>query len=472
MSNTKGTTLKNITGVTVSNFITIASGIVVGFFLPKILSVEDYGWYKTFTLYMTYVGFFGLGIIDGIVLEYGGYNYEEMDRYRFRSYFKWLTLLQIISACSIGLTSILLNDLNFRRILVLISVNLIAVNLTGFFQQISQITQRFKEYSLRKIIQSVLNIVVVGVTYIVFKIYGKTSYLHYLGLYIVANIGLVIWYVYTYRDIVFGKAASLLSTKKEVIVLSKNGFPLLFANLCSILILSLDRQFVSALFNASIYAKYAFAYNMLSLVTATTSAISTVLYPILKRTTKEMMRNNYTLLISMVSIIVFGALGVYFPLCLFIEWFLPKYIESLIIFRIVFPGLALSSPITIIMHNFYKAEGKNLLYFKKSLVVLLVSAIANAIAYMSFHSTQAISIASIITMAFWYFYVENYFQKEYLCSDSKNAVYIGIMILTFYTVTAIHDYHIGFAIYALLFIVITFIFFKRSYKLMIEKLHR
>lgn len=472
MLNNKGTTLKNIAGVTVSNVITIVSGIVVGFLLPKVLIVEDYGLYKTFTLYMTYVGFFGLGIIDGIVLKYGGYDYSELDRHRFRSYFKWLALLQVLSAGSIVIIAMLFRNLELRRILILISVNLIAVNLTGYFQQLSQITQRFREYSLRKIIQSVLNIFVVGLTCGVYTIYGKTSYLQYLSLFIVANIGLFIWYVYTYRDIVFGKAYSLLSTKKEVLALSKTGFPLLFSNLCSILILSLDRQFVNALFSASIYAEYAFAYNLLSLVTVATSAVSTVLYPILKRTTKEMMRHNYTLLVSMVSIIVFGALGAYFPLCMFIEWFLPKYTESLDIFRIVFPGLALSSPITVIMHNFYKAEGKNLLYFKKSLVVLLISAIANAIAYVSFHSTESISIASIITMIFWYFFVEHYFNKEYLCSGSINAIYIGMMMLTFYIVTIVCNYFVGFVIYLILFIVIAFIFYKQKFSNMIEILRR
>ena len=211
---------------------------------------------------------------------------------------------------------------------------------------------------------------------------------------------------------------------------------------------------------------------MLALVTVATSAMSTVLYPTLKRTKKEMMRSNYSLLISIVSIIVFGALSVYFPLCLFINWFLPKYEESLTIFRIVFPGLALSSPITVIMHNFYKTEGKNLLYFKKSLIVLLISAVANLIAYIIFHSTQAISVASIITMVFWYFFVESYFYKEYSCSGLKNAIYISIMMLAFYSVSAIDNYYIGFGIYVLLFGAISLGMFKYSFNKMILILRR
>ena len=81
-------TLKNIVFVALSNCSTIVSGIVVGFLIPKILSVYGYGMYKTFTLYTTYIGFFSLGIIDGIVLDYGGFNYDELNCEKFRSFFK------------------------------------------------------------------------------------------------------------------------------------------------------------------------------------------------------------------------------------------------------------------------------------------------------------------------------------------------------------------------------------------------
>ena len=86
MNNSKKT-IKSIIGVTLSNCTTILSGIVIGFLIPKILSVDSYGLYKTFTLYTTYIGFFSLGIIDGIVLDYGGYNFEKLNKEKFRSFF-------------------------------------------------------------------------------------------------------------------------------------------------------------------------------------------------------------------------------------------------------------------------------------------------------------------------------------------------------------------------------------------------
>lgn len=84
----KNKTLKSIIGVALSNCTTIVSGLVVGFLIPKILSIEDYGMYKTFSLYTTYIGFFSMGIIDGIVLDYGGKDYGQLKRSKFRSFFQ------------------------------------------------------------------------------------------------------------------------------------------------------------------------------------------------------------------------------------------------------------------------------------------------------------------------------------------------------------------------------------------------
>lgn len=70
------TALANIMRVLASNAISIVVGIAVGFLLPKLLTVTDYGYYKAFNLYGSYIGLFTLGVIDGIVLEFGAKDYE------------------------------------------------------------------------------------------------------------------------------------------------------------------------------------------------------------------------------------------------------------------------------------------------------------------------------------------------------------------------------------------------------------
>ena len=57
-------TVFNVVKITASNFIKLFSGVLVAFLVPKIMGIDDYGIYKTFTLYATYVGIFQVGFTD------------------------------------------------------------------------------------------------------------------------------------------------------------------------------------------------------------------------------------------------------------------------------------------------------------------------------------------------------------------------------------------------------------------------
>lgn len=462
--------LKDIVEVALSNAFTILSGIIVSFAVPKILSIESYGYYKIFTLYVSYIGLFSLGIIDGIVLKYGASDLEALDTLKFRSYFKWYIIVNGFFTVLLTLIGITIPNMTYGFILVSLGINLMFVNISGYFQQISQITQRFKEYSIRKVLQSFFNIVGVAVLYLIYKNKGVASYKIYILLVLAVNLTLMIWYIRTYNFLIFGNTLKLKETKHEVKELMKMGFPLLFSNLCATLILALDRQFVSILFDTTTYAVYAFAYNMLSLVTVATSALSTVLYPTLKRTREENLRENYGMISSVVIMFVFVACVLYFPLYGFISWFLPQYIDSLVIFRIIFPGLAISSSITIVMHNYYKVTRESFRYFVKSIIVLLFSVCANYVAYYLFRTTISISVASILSILFWYVYVEQLFVKRYHYNRWPNFLYLVVMMMTFYFVSMASNKLFGFVLYVVLYLSISFILKHNEIKHMMEQL--
>lgn len=462
--------IKSIIEVGLSNIMTIIAGIIIGLIIPKVITVEGYGFYKTFTLYVTYVGLFSLGIIDGIVLDFGGFNYPEFNRPFFRSVFKWYILIHIIWMSIITVIGLLWQDENYSFIAIMLSVYMLLSNIVGYFQQISQITQRFKEYSAAKIIQSVMRVLGGVIMIILYNVSrNNVDYRIYVCLTTAGFLFVTIGYFIIYKDIIFGESLPLKETKKDIWHFLLIGFPLLFANLCSTLILSLDRQFVNVLFSKEEYAIYAFAYNLLSLITVATSAISTVIYPILKRTTSKTLKNNYSDLISVILIFVYGALLAYFPLCAFIDWFLPKYHGSLVIFRIIFPGLAISSSITVIMHNYYKTLGDNLQYFKKSILILILSAITNTIAYLLFHSMLSISIASIITMIIWYLYIEQYFVNNYRYKRLKNCVYLLCMLIVFYCVTCVENLIVSGILYCFVFCLVTTIIYHGKMKEFLNK---
>lgn len=461
-------TLIEILKVSISNIVVLMSGVLVGFLLPKVVGVTDYGYYKTYTLYATYVGMFHFGIIDGIYLKYGGCEFSSLDRNKFKFYSKVFMVIETsISLCFYILSYIYLNG-EYQFIFMFLGIYLMFHNITVYYQGISQATSRFTELSSRNIIQSILICIAVIGLFFAQKFFEiNISYRMYIVLYTLIIAALTVWYIYTYRSIIFGRSGE--SYWKDIPEFVLAGFPLMLANLCSSLILTLDRQFVNALFDTDTYAVYAFAYNMLSLVTTAISAISTVIYPKLKQMNGKALQKQYTDLISTIVSLVFGCLLIYFPLVLFVDWFLPKYSDSLIIFRIIFPGLAISSAITIVMHNYYKVLGVNLIFFIKSIAVLVVSALSNYVAYKIFRTTIAISVASIATMIFWYLLVEYYFIRRYRIKWLKNFLYVLAMMSMFYLITSIQNIYIGFTIYFIMYLIITLLFNLKMLKQLIKE---
>lgn len=452
--------VKSIFIVIIGNLFTLSAGVVTGFILPKLLTVGDYGFYKNYTLYSTYIGLFSLGIIDGIVLKYGKYDYGELQREKFRAYFHvYLFLHTIIFLLILGI-SYFLGVGEIKVIGIFIAFEVISANCTGYFQQISQITRRFNEFSLRKILQSLSSLLVLIPMFIYYKRTDDyISYKIYIIISLMIAYALLGWYLFTYRDIVFGKRERFFIIKGEVFQLAKIGIPLMVANLCSTLILTLDRQFVNILFTNDQYAVYAFAYNLLSLITVMVSAVSTVLYPTLKRVSAEQLECRYSLLVDLMLVISFGAIALYFPLTIFINWFLPKYSSALTIFRIIFPGVALSTPITTIMHNYYKIYGKNVLFFIKGLIAIFLSIVTNLAAYFLWGTMESISIASIFTLIIWFVLVDLLFVKRIKEHNLvKTLSMIIIMMIAFYLTSNAQNPWIGFGLFILIFIVVSTIY--------------
>ena len=455
--------LKNILRIVVSNCATIVSGVIAGFIIPKVLSIEGYGYFKTFSLYATYVGLCHMGVIDGIVLRYGGEEYCKYDKPRFRSFFRWYVSINFVFFLLLIIGSLLFRSEHYSFIIGMLGVELLGVNISGYFQQISQITIRFKELFLRKVLQSFLNILVVAAMYVYYIFHGEIDYRIYIIFIASINCLLAAWYLKTYDDLVFGDTIPIQDTKSEIIQLIKEGFPLLVSNLCATLILTLDRQFVNVLFDNFTYAIYAFAYNLLTLVTVATSAISTVLYPYLKRISEEKAINMLSPLSSGVIIMVFGATNLFYPLKWFVQWYLPKYSSSLHIFRIIFPGLVISSAVTIVFNNYYKIMGMSFAYFRISIIILFISFVTNCIAFVVFHTPISISIASLISLLIWLILVEQWFIKNREYNPKVNNLYLTVMLIAFYSITLIDDVLIGFFTYLIAYICLTYLFYYKEY---------
>lgn len=466
-------TIKNIVGVTLSNLCILVSGVFVSFIIPKVLGVLQYGYYKTFTLYANYIGILTFGISEGLYLKYSGTKYQDLNKEKIRTISLIFFAFEIIAAIFILFLAFFLTNEN-RIIFIFLSIYMLEMNLTTYYQYIAQMTLRFKDYSFRNIIRASLTILSCLIMVLIYFNNGKNSvsFIYYLYFTVGISTVLLLIYIFKFKDITFGKHENIASVKEDLLIFFKIGFPFLIANLCSTLILNIDRQFVLYLFETETYSIYAFAYNMISLITVCTSAISTVIFPSIKKKENLDIKEEYPQLVKIVLIFVAFMIISYFPLVLIVNWFLPQYSDSLIIFRIVLPGIAISSVITVVMQNFYKLLNKNTLFFIKNIFILILSVLLNILAYIIFKNTFAISIASIITIIIWYIVCEFYLIKNYKIAYQKNLIYALTILIGFYLITIINNIYFSCLCYLMFYCFITFIFYRDTCLSVIKKIFK
>ncbi|MCR5332955.1 MAG: oligosaccharide flippase family protein [Bacilli bacterium] len=456
--------IKNILIVLIGNIFTIVSSILVGFFVPKMMNVDAFGYYKTFALYFEYTTFLSVGFSDGIYLLYAGTSFEKLDKPRFRLFSKLLLASQAILSILVCVVSVFFIKTDYGFIFFFVGLSIFLSNLLNYYQYLSRVTERYGELTVRDMLKSILNIASVVVLFVLYKM-GKMSTLNfklYIVIYVSILAFIVIIYSINYRHIIFGKSTKLKDDLSIIGTIFKMGIPLMIANFINSFILIIDKQFVNVLFDKYTYGIYAFAYSMLGFITTAISAISTVLFPVLKRLNENALKEKYVNLISAITMVVAICLSGYFPILWICQRYLNNYIASMEFFRIILPGLMICSPITMIMYNYYKSMGAIVEYFIKSIIVLAVAFLFDLGAYLIFKNTdyapKAISIASILTFVVWYVVVEFKFYRMWKLNYVKNMLYLALIAGAFYGITYIPNIYVSFGVWMGALIVITVLF--------------
>lgn len=467
----KKVAIRELLMVLSSNMLILLSSIFTGLIVPKLLGVSGYGYFKIFTLYTSYTALLHFGFIDGILLEHGADDYKVLNREAFRANSQFFILFQVIIAIMIGIIVTFIGNDSYTFIFYALAFYMVCNNVTTYYQFISQATMRFKELSFRKVLQAIMSILIVLALASLMKINkaSRIDYRIYIILYVSIMFILVVWYITTYKDITFGKRLTFKKQRKHFILYFRKGVYLTVAYQVSTLVFNMDSQFISMFFSKVTYGTYAFAYSLIQMVLTVLNAISTVLFPHIKRKSKVTALNFYPKAISYVVMLVYLSMLGYFPLKWFIGFALPEYIKSLVYFQILFPGVGLTCCITLIIFNYYKILNENKIYFLISLGILVWTLIFTSGVFFIFHTAIAIAWSALITLIIWRIVTEQFLVKYYHVKWKKNLVYTLIMMLAFVCVVQVHNSLLSMILYGILYLFFTTMAFSNLIKDMLKQ---
>ncbi len=353
--------------------ISLCVSFLMGFIVPKFIDGYQYAYWQTYLLYVGYVGIFHFGLLDGIVLRYSKYDYDEIDRGRVRSQFQLL-----LTGCSLiflvgCLIAFLTGSPIDRHILVLVAAGVITKNIFSYTSFSFQITNRISYYALIVMVQRLAYaLVIVGLIF-----GGVNNFLWFCVADLVGDlVGTLLGAVFN-RGMYFGKSLSPREALKEARTNMAAGIFLTIANFSSIFLLGGAKMVSEWRFDELTFGKIAFAFSLTNIFLTCIAAVSVVLFPSLKRMQEAELPDLYGKIRGAISPLLFVVLLLYFPMCFVLRRWLPNYTESLTFLGVLLPIVIFASKVNLLTNNYLKA-------YRREKSLLAVNAIAIAIGFSLF----------------------------------------------------------------------------------------
>ncbi|AYV73355.1 hypothetical protein M1D49_02725 [Bacillus sp. PK3-056] len=362
--------IKNVSYTLTSNVISFIISVLVTLIVPKLVGVNDYGYWQLYLFYSSYVGFMHLGWNDGIYLRYGGSEYRELDKKLFYSQFYMFVLFQGILSLIVFLLSLyFIKDHNRVFIIQMTSICMFLINVRQMLLYILQGTYRIKEHAQVIIIDRVIYIV----NLVFLLLIGIRDFQLLIISDLVAKVISLFIVIYFCKDILLQRISVFYFSINEMYKNISVGSKLMFANIAGMLIIGIVRFGIERVWNVSTFGKVSLTLNLSNFMMLFISAIGIIMFPILRRTEEEKLPMLYKNLRDLLMLILFGALLIYFPLSTILVKWLPEYKDSLRYMAILFPIVIFEGKTSLLINTYLKTFRMEKTILWVNLVVMVLS---------------------------------------------------------------------------------------------------
>lgn len=410
---------KGIISIISANVICMMLGLITNFLLPKYLSIDSYGMLKTYSLYLSYAGFFSLGYSDGMYLKYGGKNIDDINnRELSNNFLNYIFLITAGSVLTFAAGYFLSDD-----VLTAFAFGVFTYNIMGYIKMLYQATGDFSHYTKALNIEK---IVIFAANILLLFIFKFDNYLWYIWAQVLS--GLMVTFFFS------------ISVQKKIHFLNlgkfdfgecrrniKDGYILMLGNLSSGIFTGLDRWFVKILLGNSFFAVYSFAVSFESMINIFLSPIIISMYNYFCKGPSDK-----EIIFAKKLTIVWGLLiaGGAFPAKFILETYLQKYIASNKIIVFLLAAQVFYLLVKGVYVNIYKANKEQDKYFRQLIIMIIVAFLLNGALYLIFRNMVCIAAATFITSVIWFLICESYGKKIH-CSFQDMSVIIVSLIVYF-----------------------------------------
>lgn len=449
--------VKDLAYTLTANITSLSISILIMVVVPKLIGVQDYGYWQLYLFYASYVGLFQFGWNDGIYLRYGGEEYDDLDKGLFFSQFWMLIISQILFAVIIiVLSGIFTNEIERKFILKMVAVCMIIMGVRAMLVFILQATNRIKEYSKIIIMERILYCCII----VIFLLVGIRNYRLMIVADLIGKLLSLLYAMFCCKDIVFCKITSFYFPFKEVINNINVGIKLMFASIASMLIIGSVRFGIEHSWDIATFGKLSLSLNISNIMMLFINAVGIIMFPVLRRTNEKKLSEIYIIMRDCLMVVLLGALIIYYPVKIIFSAWLPKYADSLKYMALVFPMCVYEGKMALLINTYLKTLRKEKLMLKINLISLGLSVILTFVNTVILKNLNLAITSIVVLLAFRCILAEMVLSMILKLSLYKDIVLELIMTVIF----ILTGWFINSKSTVLLYIVayITYLFIKRK----------
>lgn len=442
--------LKKISFSFCANIFSVFVSMLMILVLPKIMTMEDYGIWQLFMFYFSYVGFFHFGWIDGIYLRYGGQNFSALSRKTFGGQF-WLLLILLLVEFAI-VNILLVSGIIKNSILIFVlrvsSIAGVFYIIFAYVNFILQLSDKIKEYARNIILERflILLLTLICITLIETK-YDKVIYVTIMSEFLAMSFGL-----YTIRDLIFVERDTLYNAMNEAYVNISAGSKLMLANIAGMLILGIIRFGISQEWDIVTFGKVSLTLNISNFLMVFISAVSIVLFPILKRINQDRLAEIYVLLRNILSYSLLAMLITYYPLKILLLYWLPKYSDSLVYMGLLLPICVFESKLQMLVNTYLKSLRQEALMLKINFISVIFALFMTYVTVVLLHNLKLAILSIVINFAFRLLLAEYFIEKLLSLKLRKDSIEELIVVSSFIFIN-VHESTYGILIYLAVYLI-------------------
>lgn len=377
---------------------TLAAGLMnvaLVFVLPKLLSVEDYGYWRAFGLYAGYAGLLHCGFADGALLRWAGRPLGDFE-HEVRPAMRFLLAQQVLLLAPLSALAVLLLRGPARFVALAVAACALVFNETTILQFALQSAKRFRPAAVSMVVAPGLFLALV----LLWQTMGRTSYREVTCFYVaawLAVLGFLLAWMRLPRET--DGTASWTALARPCL---RTGWPIVLANTGVMGIVFADRLAVSWAAGIQEFAQYSLAASAMAVPIMAIQACGKVFFSHAAALAPQERKRIYGASSRMVLLAWVLLLPYYFALEIFLRHYLPLYFPSLAYARILLLGVPFLAAIQILQMNFAYLNGLQKRFLAHTGLVLAVSLGATSLAAFHFGSLRLVAAVQVALLGGWW----------------------------------------------------------------------